>query len=250
MTCHVFNIEDAENHGVDAAIILYNLKFWLDHNKANGTHINDGYVWSYNSAKAMADLFPYWSSNKIQKLMKKLENDGVVIVGNYNKMGYDKTKWYTLPSYSLQPNGSNLSANRLNPSSQKAEPIPDVITDEIKDIRNTDSFHSEKRSYLIEELDEVEFKHCHEVMSFLNIVNSQPNDKRYFTGKLTLEEWSECEDAMDSVDYFDHCGYVAWWTQNKYPAMNKYPSLPNMLCQVRGTPFNQFYDTTFLQEWE
>ena len=114
----------------------------------------------------------------------------------------------------------------------------------------TDSFHSEKRSYLIEELDEVEFKHCHEVMSFLNIVNSQPNDKRYFTGKLTLEEWSECEDAMDSVDYFDHCGYVAWWTQNKYPAMNKYPSLPNMLCDVKGIPFNQFYDTTFMQEWD
>ena len=73
MTCHAFNIEDAKQYGVDSAIILHNLRFWLDHNKANGSHINDGYVWTYNSARAFSELFPYWSSNKIQKLLKKLE---------------------------------------------------------------------------------------------------------------------------------------------------------------------------------
>ena len=54
MTCHAFDIEDAKKYGVDSAIILYNLRFWLAHNKANGTHINDGYVWTYNSARALA----------------------------------------------------------------------------------------------------------------------------------------------------------------------------------------------------
>ena len=248
MTCHVFNIEDAEQYGVDAAIILYNLKFWLDHNKANGTHINDGYVWSYNSAKAMADLFPYWTSNKIQKLMKKLENDGVVIVGNYNKMAYDKTKWYTLPSYSLQPNGSSLSANRLNPSSQKAQPIPDVITDEIKDIRNTDSFHSEKRSYSIREVyQDYNLDFCMDAMLELELLKEI--GCKVFTGELTLQEWEDCESAMQSVDCFN-IEYFVWWLDNKAKGMRKAPSLPNMLCEVNGIPFDQFYDSTFMQEWE
>ena len=245
MTCHVFNIEDAESHGVDAAIILYNLKFWLDHNKANGTHINDGYVWSYNSAKAMADLFPYWSSNKIQKLMKKLENDGVVIVGNYNKMGYDKTKWYTLPSYSLQPNGSNLSANRLNPVSQKAEPIPDVITDEIKDIRNTDSFHSEKRGHLIREVyQDYNLDFCMDAILELELLKE--TGCKVFTGELTLQEWEDCESAMQSVDCFN-IEYFVWWLDNKAKGMRKTPSLPNMLCEVKGTSFQEFYDMVYCQ---
>lgn len=248
MTCHVFNIEDAEKYGVDAAIILYNLKFWLDHNKANGTHINDGYVWSYNSAKAMADLFPYWTSNKIQKLMKKLEKDGVVIVGNYNKMAYDKTKWYTLPSYSLQPNGSSLSANRLNPSSEKAQPIPDVITDEIKDIRNTDFSHPEKRTYPIREVyQDYNLDFC--IDSMLELEQLKEKGHKVFTGELTLQEWEDCESAMQSVDCFN-IEYFSWWLDNKAKGMRKTPSLPNMLCEVRGIPFDQFYDSTFMQEWD
>ena len=250
MTCHVFNIEDAEQHGVDAAIILYNLKFWLDHNKANGTHINDGYVWSYNSAKAMADLFPYWTSNKIQKLMKKLENDGVVIVGNYNKMAYDKTKWYTLPSYSLQPNGSSLSADRLNPYSQKAQPIPDVITNEITDIINTDISHSDECSVFLEDIKhDYQLTFCQDAIAELDLINDKGYTRKSYTGALTLSEWLDCESAMRSVDDFD-MEYFTWWMETRSNSMVKTPSLPNMLCEVNGITFDQFYDSTFMQEVE
>lgn len=130
---HKFLIEDAQEYGVDAAVILYNIRYWLTHEHDNLGKDNcknfDGYVWTFNSAKAFSKQFPYFSSNKIQKILKKLENDGVIICGNFNKKGYDRTKWYTMSEYkideSIQPNKETHSAKLIVPFSQTAEPIPD-----------------------------------------------------------------------------------------------------------------------------
>ena len=250
MSSHVFNVDDAKRYGVDAAIILNNFKFWLDHNKANKTHINDGYVWTYNSARAFSELFPYWSANKIQKLLKKLESDGVIITGNFNKAGYDKTKWYTLPQYSLQPNGGMESAKGINGSSQKAQPIPDVNTDVISDEINTDVSHPDKRTFFIDELCEKGFINCHDMIRIIKWLNDQASEYNYYTGSLTMLEWIDCEDNMRSVDNFDSMNYMAWWHNNKRKSMNKSPSLTNIVCDMNGIPFDQFYDSTFMQEWE
>lgn len=243
MTCHVFNIDDAAKYGVDAAIILHNLRFWLDHNKANNTFIYDGYVWTYNSARAMSDLFPYWTSNKIQKLMKKLESDGVVITGNYNKAGYDKTKWYTLPEYSLQPNGLSDSAKPLNSSGQKAEPIQDVIENIIEDVIDTGIFHSEKR-ISVKNLCKTDFIMCHEASRVLSFHGNE-----VVSDMFTLEEWIACEHAMRSVDFFDFEFFI-WWIDTRSHSMRKKPSLPNILADKRGIEFARFYETTFMQEWD
>lgn len=133
----MFNIADAEQYGVDIAIILNNIRFWIEKNQANKTNIHDGYVWTYNSASAFSDLFPYWTQNKIQKTLKKMESEGILITGNFNKAGYDRTKWFTLPEYAIQPNGLTHSANPMKASSQMAQPIPDSKPDNkpsIKDI--------------------------------------------------------------------------------------------------------------------
>lgn len=245
MSCHAFNIEDAKKYGVDAAIIIHNIRFWIDHNKANSKHIHDGYVWTYNSARAFSDLFPYWSGNKIQKLLKKLENDGVIITGNYNKSPYDKTKWYTLPEYNLQLDGLEASANRLNHESQNAEPIPDINKHVITDVKRTDTFHSEKRISL-KSLSKKDFPLCHEASRVL----SSFGDKTVHD-MLTIGEWEECEIMMASVDCFDF-DYFVWWMKERSHAFRKKPSLPNMLCDFdkSGTDFEQFYNSTFAQEWE
>ena len=179
----------------------------------------------------------------VRKIMDELVECGYMrktqkrIAGKFQNVDHEVS---FLP-FTENPYTANPST--VNPTQQST----DITKYGINKESITDSFHYEKRSYFIEEIDEEGFKHCHEMMFYLKTINNQANDKRYFTGKLTLEEWSKCEDAMDSVDCFDHIGYVTWWTQNKYPAMNKYPSLPNMLCEVRGIPFDQFYDSTFMQ---
>lgn len=130
---HHFNTEEAEKYGIDEAVILYNLRFWLLKNKANKKHEHDGYYWTYNSTRGFAELFTYMSANKIQKILRKLEEKGAIICGNYNKATYDRTKWFTLPEFAIVQIGSVHSAKRLNALSQTAQPIPDINTDRKQD---------------------------------------------------------------------------------------------------------------------
>jgi hypothetical protein len=101
---HYFRIEDATKYGVEKAVLLQNLRYWLDKAKANGDHEHDGYHWVYNSAEAFAKLFPYLNAKKISRLLKELEDDGEILSGNYNESAYNRTKWYSMPEYSISQN--------------------------------------------------------------------------------------------------------------------------------------------------
>ncbi|WP_201539108.1 hypothetical protein [Psychrobacter sp. 1044] len=164
MTMHIFNVDDAVEHGVEKAVILQNMRFWLDKNKANGTNLHDGYYWTYNSAEAFFKLFPYLKSAKIiQRLLKSMVAEGLLLAGNYNKKGYDRTKWYSMPEYCAesldtshcskmtialdkndQCNGQKCPmdcSEMSNALVKNDQPIPDVNTDSNPDVNtnvNTD----------------------------------------------------------------------------------------------------------------
>ena len=119
-------------YGVDKAVLLNNLKYWLDHAKANGKKDFDGYFWTFNSSTAFSQLIPYMSAKKISRLLKELEDDSVIIVGNYNRANYDRTKWYTMPEYASQAISQNreMDCSELgNALSIIEQPIPDINTD-------------------------------------------------------------------------------------------------------------------------
>jgi hypothetical protein len=40
--------------------------------------------------------FPWWSVMTISRIVKVLEEKELIIIGNYNKLGYDRTQWYAL----------------------------------------------------------------------------------------------------------------------------------------------------------
>lgn len=62
----------AKEHGVSAAVILYNLDFWIKKNKANEKHFYDGTYWTYNSARAFTEVFEFLSERQIQACLKNL----------------------------------------------------------------------------------------------------------------------------------------------------------------------------------
>ncbi|QGM91981.1 hypothetical protein GIR35_12295 [Enterococcus faecalis] len=93
---HHFDIEIAEVYGLNESIILNNIRFWVLHNEANGTNYYDGRFWTYNSQKAFEKLFPYMKPFAVRTALKSLEDNGLILTGNYNKSSYDRTKWYTL----------------------------------------------------------------------------------------------------------------------------------------------------------
>lgn len=127
---HHFKIEEAKKYGIEKAIILYNIRFWLDKNRANKKNIfnKDGvdYFWTYNSSSAYGELFPYMAESSIRRYLVELEvEDGVLISGNFNKIGYDRTKWYTTFEHSIDQNEQSIDQNE--------QPIPDNNTDKKTD---------------------------------------------------------------------------------------------------------------------
>lgn len=88
---------------LNEAIVLNQLNYWLGINRKAGKNFIDDRYWVYNSySDWKAKDFPYWSEKTIQRTFTRLENKGVVVSANYNKLGIDKTKWYTIDTKKLQ----------------------------------------------------------------------------------------------------------------------------------------------------
>ena len=129
-----FNAEIAAVYGVEEAVFLHNLYWWIAKNEANGRHYYDGRNWTYNSMEAFAKLFPFWTSKQVRRIIKKLEAAGAIYIGNYNQKGFDRTQWYALSDEvsslyqtgsSILPNGQMDVPKRANASDQMGRPIPD-----------------------------------------------------------------------------------------------------------------------------
>lgn len=97
---HSFSVEVAEKFGIEKAVILENFYFWIRKNKANKKNIHDGRCYTYNTAEAFAELFPYIKERKIAQLLREMENeDNLLISGQF--FNYDRTKSYTLTDFAL-----------------------------------------------------------------------------------------------------------------------------------------------------
>lgn len=133
---YIFNSSAAEIVGVDGAVMLQNISFWIEKNRANNKHFYDDSYWTYNSVNAFEKLFPFWSRRQIARILKNLIDDGYLISGNYNKLNYDRTKWYaiTIKGYCILPNGEMECTKKENGNNQTVQPIPDINTDNKPDI--------------------------------------------------------------------------------------------------------------------
>jgi hypothetical protein len=157
ITTHAFNIEEAVKYGVEKAILLYNIRFWLEKNKANMSNARDGFYWTYNSSAAFSRLFPYLPEQSIRRWMTELEKKGVLLSSQkYNRTAFDKTKWYTIPSeYRIAQSDQSVAHNEQSTVQdeqsidQNERTIPDINTDV-----TTDVTHISKKRY-------GEFKNVH-----------------------------------------------------------------------------------------
>lgn len=82
--------------GDRAAILLQQIHYWVEVNREAGRNLEDGYFWTFNSQQSWLKHFPFWTLKIIKAQFQKLEKAGVLIVGNFNKHAYDRTKWYRI----------------------------------------------------------------------------------------------------------------------------------------------------------
>lgn len=80
--------------GLNEAIVLQQLNYWLHSKSAKQI---DGRLWIYNTYDNWRkDNFPFWSERTIRRAFDSCEKKGLILTGNFNKAGFDKTKWYSI----------------------------------------------------------------------------------------------------------------------------------------------------------
>ena len=98
MKKHSFSVEFAERFGIVEALLLDYFFFWINNSqkKKEKDKYHAGRYWVYGSVRKIAEAHPYLSYSKVHRALKKLEEAGAIKTDTFNKMGWDKTTWYTL----------------------------------------------------------------------------------------------------------------------------------------------------------
>lgn len=84
--------------GLNNAIVLQQMHYWL----RVSNNERDGYRWIYRTIDEWLPEFPFWSKRTIERIIKDLEEQKIVVAGNYNKMKMDRTKWYRIDYKTLK----------------------------------------------------------------------------------------------------------------------------------------------------
>ena len=190
---HLFEVGIALRYGINAAILLEHLGYWIKKNEANGVNFYDGTFWTYNSRRALRELFPYMSERQINTALEKLIEDGLVITGNYNKSTYDRTLWYALTQKGKCILHFELMEDdkKENGNCQNVRPIPinntsnnTIINTDIKNNKKTENPLFEQFWKAYPKCDrKVDKKGCRKIFEKIN-----PSDELFATMLKALEQ--------------------------------------------------------------
>lgn len=131
----MFDREIAAEFGLEEAVLIKHFQFWVEKNMADGRHLHDGHTWTYTTPTALSKYFKFWSPRSAERVLHSLRDKGILMVGNYNELPFDRTLWYAFKDESrfTQIRESHLR-KRVNGDTETRGPIPDTNTDSSKDV--------------------------------------------------------------------------------------------------------------------
>ncbi|MEV5924480.1 DnaD domain protein [Micrococcus luteus] len=152
--------------GLNEAIVLQQMHYWI--NKSN--HIHDNKRWIYNSYKEWEQHFPFWSNATIRRTISSLEKQELVLVGNYNKAGFDKTKWYSINYSTLEGVSKRVAQNEQTSCSKRANAVAQNEQTNTRDYteNTSDSRHTQSNiyEYITKELENIQNSMQFEKLSY------------------------------------------------------------------------------------
>ena len=110
----------AEEVGLNEAILLQQLHYWLNNKSAK---FIDGKKWIYNTYKDWEKQFPFWSNATIRRTINSCEKQNMILSANYNKLGFDKTKWYTINYEEVERVSKRVAQNEQRSCSKRASGV-------------------------------------------------------------------------------------------------------------------------------
>jgi len=148
--------------GLNESIVLQQIHYWLIQHEKQEIDFHDGRYWVYNSYPEWNKQFPFWSERTLRTIIIHLENLGLVVSGNYNKLSLDRTKWYSIDYKRLETLCFSHKANvarciRQDLPDQRARfarPIPETTSEISSENTKNDNgvFSTEKDSFVNREV--------------------------------------------------------------------------------------------------
>ena len=152
---HSFDKNIAKLTNVNCAIILQNIFYWVEKNKANNIHLHDGKYWTYNSMKAFEELFPYLNIRQIRYALQMLEKEGLILTGNFNET-CTRTLWYTITDKALEIITGKSAEILLQPMDEETVSCPkEKIEEELQQVAIEIIEEEKKEAQEIELLDKI-----------------------------------------------------------------------------------------------
>lgn len=78
----------------DKALMLQQINYWL--NNPQSGKVSNGRKWIRNTVAEWHQQFPWIAEKTVQRYLKELEEKGILLTCNLNKLKFDRTKWYTI----------------------------------------------------------------------------------------------------------------------------------------------------------
>jgi hypothetical protein len=78
--------------GMNESILFLQIEFWI----SISDHYHDGRSWTYQSLTTLKEAFPFWSKATLNRAVKSLIEKSLIVEGKYNKMKYDRTRWFAI----------------------------------------------------------------------------------------------------------------------------------------------------------
>ena len=107
-------VDLAARYGLDVAVFVQNIYYWVRKNEANQEHFYDGRYWAHSSYRGLEKWFePLWSMQQIKRIVSKCRDQGLLLVGNYNPDGFTHTNWYSVTDAVLEIYGNSPEPEKV-----------------------------------------------------------------------------------------------------------------------------------------
>lgn len=216
----VIDVKLAKVIGLNEAIVLQQLNYWLHSRSAKEI---DGKKWIYNSMNAWQEQFPFWAVKTVKRIFSSLEESGLVIAGNYNKVKFDQTKWYTIDYPKLENRLGQIDPmerDKMSPSERDkmSQPILDT-TETTTDTTNKGRKSRKAKQYDHDSPEYQTARYLYELIITNNEKFKKPHLQRWAdTVRLMHErDGRSFEDIRAVANYAQHSSF---WMSNVL-SMNK-----------------------------
>lgn len=129
MSEHHFDVGFATEFGIEEAILINTIDFWLQKNKSNTKNFKEKTYWTKFKIFELQKYFPYLTESQIRYALNNLLKEGVLIVKQFDKEKWDRTNYYTFDkefldsrsdkiTFSISEN-SNIDKTKLKNNNKK-----------------------------------------------------------------------------------------------------------------------------------